>query len=87
MDEVDTIYDIPVKDIRVSDLNVRTSDLKEGIEELAESVEKYGLLQPVVIRGEYGKPPYELIIGQRRLSAHKYLKKKTKTEMRPSSKR
>jgi ParB family chromosome partitioning protein len=34
-------------------------------------------LQPVTLRGSYGNPPYELIIGQRRFRAHKLLGKET----------
>ena len=68
----DEIHPIQVKDIkRVSECNVRVTDRKVGIEDLVESIKKYGLLQPVVLRGSYGNPPYELIVGQRRFLAHK----------------
>jgi ParB/RepB/Spo0J family partition protein len=77
MDTPEKIYDIDLKDIRISDQNVRLTDRQSGIQELAESIKKYGLLQPVVLRGAYGHPPYELIIGQRRLLAHKAIDKET----------
>lgn len=71
------IYSIPLKDINISKFNVRRTGKNVGIEELAESIKKHGLLQPVALRGSYGNPPYELIVGQRRLLAHKWLNRET----------
>lgn len=71
------IYSIPLKDIRISEFNVRLTDKKAGIEELAESIKKYGLFQPVVLRGSHRNPPYELIVGQRRFRAHKAIGEST----------
>ncbi len=66
------IYKIPVADIEVSeDLNVRKSGADKGLDELADSIEQLGLLCPVMLLGEYGKPPYKLVVGQRRFLAHK----------------
>lgn len=70
------ILEIPMDQIDISNLNVRKTDRESDIRELADSIKKYGLLQPVVLNGEYGKPPYELIVGQRRLLAHRLLKEK-----------
>jgi ParB family chromosome partitioning protein len=63
------IYDIPIREIELSDANARRTDKEKDLDELADSIAKYGQLQPVVLRGSYGEPPYELIIGQRRLLA------------------
>lgn len=71
------IYDIPIKDIEIADTNVRQTEKDKELEELAASIKKHGLLQPVVLRGEHGKPPYKLIVGQRRFLAHEELGKKT----------
>ena len=71
----DKVYYIPLKHIEVSELNVRKTSLKTEIEELAESIKKHGLLQPVVLMGRYGNPPYKLIVGKRRYSACKFIKK------------
>jgi ParB/RepB/Spo0J family partition protein len=71
-----TIHDVNVSDIELSSGNVRhlQSGVDEGIEELAASIKKLGLLQPVVLRGTPQSPkPYELIAGQRRFLAHKHL--------------
>jgi len=77
MDESKEIYEVPLKHIKVGELNVRHTESEIGIEDLMESIEEHGLLQPIVLRGEYGKPPYDLIVGQRRFIAHKKLDKKT----------
>jgi ParB family chromosome partitioning protein len=70
-----TIYDIPLGDIEVSDDNVRLTDATKDLDELAASIKRHGLLQPVVLMGEHGKPPYCLISGQRRFLAHQQILK------------
>ena len=75
--ETKEIYEIPLRDIRVSDFNVRMTRRNVRIGELTASIRKYGLLQPIILRGSYGNPPYELIVGQRRYLAHKKLRKKS----------
>ena len=44
-----TIMEIQVKDIEVSDLNVRKTEILKDIDALAENISRYGLLQPVVV--------------------------------------
>jgi ParB family chromosome partitioning protein len=70
-----TIHTIPLADITISQGNVRLADPTKDLDELAASIKKHGLLQPVVLLGEYGKPPYELISGQRRFIAHQKILK------------
>jgi ParB family chromosome partitioning protein len=64
------IYDIPLDEIEISVDNVRESRPETDLEELAASIKLYGLLQPVLLKGVYGAPNYELIGGQRRYLAH-----------------
>jgi len=71
------IYEIPLKDIEIDKQNVRDAGTNGELEELADSIKKHGQLQPVMLRGKYGQPPYKLIIGQRRFLAHKIIPKKT----------
>ncbi len=73
----DRIYKIQLSDIKISDQNVRLTRQTQELDELAASIKKHGLLQPVVLLGSYGEPPYELIAGQRRYLAHNKLKEKT----------
>lgn len=80
MENEHSIYDINLSDIETSSSNVRhmNTPVDEGIEELAASIKKLGLLQPVVLLGNVNSPtPYKLIAGQRRFLAHKHLKEKT----------
>lgn len=67
------IQDIPLAQIKMSDLNVRHHDKDVDVDYLAESIRKHGLLQPVVLRGKFENPPYSLIVGQRRFLAHQKL--------------
>src|SRR5262249_17387363 len=60
---------IAVDQVRVSPRNPRHK--VEGLDELAASLQEYGLLQPVVVRRVNG--PYELIAGHRRLAAAEQL--------------
>lgn len=65
---------LPVDKIKIDNWNARTLDKEKGIDELAESILEYGLLQPVVVFKEGDS--FNLIIGQRRLRAFKELKKR-----------
>ena len=60
---------IAVDQVQVSPRNPRHK--VEGLDELAASLQEYGLLQPVVVRRVNGA--YELIAGHRRLAAAKQL--------------
>lgn len=72
---LEQIYTIPLKHINISEDNVRLHDATRDLDELAASIQKHGLLQPVVLLGDFGNPPYELISGQRRFLAHKKILK------------
>jgi ParB family chromosome partitioning protein len=73
--KLDRIYEIDLDEIAISSANVRHSDPRLELDELADSIKKHGLLQPVVLLGEHGHPRYKLISGQRRYLAHKLLGK------------
>lgn len=72
----DVVHQISLSEIDVDKNNIRTSELEDGIEDLSLSIKEIGQLQPVVLVGTFGRPPYSLIIGQRRYLAHKLLSKK-----------
>lgn len=66
-------YDsLALDDLVISESNVRRRDIVADIDELAASIDRIGLLQPLVVRkkGQH----YEIVIGQRRYLALKELK-------------
>jgi len=79
--DITKVLEVQMKDIKLQGSNVR-SDLdspnsQEGLIELAQNINVNGLLQPIVLRGESGKPPYDVIVGQRRFLAHQVLHAET----------
>lgn len=86
------VQEIPVIDIRPNPFQVRSEENfnAKTIQELADSIAKNGLMQPVVIReipksamvalsGNNGQEHqlYELVAGERRWRAYKLLRKET----------
>lgn len=69
--ETSEIFLVPIDEIQISTDNVRTIRAEKNLDELAASIALHGLLQPVVLTGAQGHPPYSLISGQRRFLAHK----------------
>ncbi len=67
---VSQIHGVPISDIEIGTYNVRLTNADKDLDELAASIKLQGLLQPIVLTGEFGKPPYQLVSGQRRLLAH-----------------
>ena len=67
------ICDIPVGDISLSAARIRVRDADKGIEELAASIDAVGLLEPIMVVPSSDDRTYELVIGQRRLAAHRLL--------------
>lgn len=62
------VEQIPVEEIRSNPYQPRKSFDQEALEELAESVEQNGVLQPIIIRKSTAKG-YELVAGERRHKA------------------
>jgi ParB family chromosome partitioning protein len=60
--------DLPIEKIEpISDFNVRTKAVHKGLEQLAASIEHWGVLQPISVIQKDGT--YELFVGQRRYLA------------------
>jgi len=72
--ELGNMPTLPVNKINIGKWNVRTLDPEKGVDELAENILRYGLLQPIVVFLE--KDKFNLIVGQRRLRAFRWLEKK-----------
>lgn len=79
--EIAEISDVKLSDIKLEGVNVRTDmntvNSQENLKELAESIKVNGLMQPILLKGIEGKPPYDVIVGQRRFLAHQILEKET----------
>lgn len=67
-------FEVAIKDLKTNPYQPRREIDSERVEELAASIQSEGLLQPIVVRASEGH--YELIAGERRLRAFKFLKRK-----------
>jgi ParB family chromosome partitioning protein len=74
---MDTVKDISLDDIVISTGQVRVRDAGKEIDELAASIQKMGLLEPIVVCPAEKAGKYEILTGQRRFLAHRQLKRKT----------
>lgn len=68
----ETVQEIPVENIRPNRYRIRQTLNNDSMKELAESIRAYGVLQPIIIRSVGGEK-YELIAGERRLSAARFI--------------
>ena len=69
--------DIPLEDLVIGTSQVRLSDVGKEIDELADSIAKVGLLEPILVAPLESGEKYEIILGQRRFLAHQRLDEKT----------
>lgn len=65
--------DMPLEDLTIGTSQVRTSDTGVEITELATSIAKVGLLQPIMVAPADAEGKYEIVLGQRRFLACKQL--------------
>ncbi|MDD4688129.1 MAG: nucleoid occlusion protein [Eubacteriales bacterium] len=70
-DKKERITDVPVEQIRPNPHQPRKVFSNESLVELAQSISRYGLIQPITLREVY--EGYELIAGERRLRACRML--------------
>lgn len=68
----ETVQEISVENIRPNRYRIRQTLNNDSMKELAESIRAYGVLQPIIIRSVGGEK-YELIAGERRLSAARFI--------------
>jgi len=67
---VNVVLHIPVENIRPNPHQPRSEFDEDRLQELAESIDKHGLIQPITVR-YIGEERFELISGERRLRATK----------------
>ncbi len=73
MAKVREVRSIPLGDLEIGLGQVRTSDVGKDITELADSIRKVGLLEPIVVAPATTPGKYEILTGQRRFLAHQEL--------------
>ncbi len=69
-ERVNIVLNVPVEHIRANPNQPRKEFDEERLEELADSLKKHGLIQPITVR-YIGEKRFELISGERRLRASK----------------
>ena len=69
---VGNVIDLEIYKIEVNPYQPRTHFNEESIEELAESINSLGIIQPVTVR-KLGRGQYQLVSGERRFRAAKSL--------------
>ncbi len=67
-ERVNIIMQVPVEFIRANPHQPRTDFDEIKLQELSDSIKKYGLIQPITVR-HHGRNRFELISGERRLRA------------------
>lgn len=77
MAKITEIREIRLDDLVIGKGQVRVRDVGRDIEEMASSINKIGLLQPILVCAAVEAGKYEILTGQRRFLAHKMLNKKT----------
>jgi ParB family transcriptional regulator, chromosome partitioning protein len=77
MARIKEVKEIPLADLEIGKAQVRLRDVGKEIDELADSIRKVGLLEPIVVCKADTPGKYEIITGQRRFLAHKELKAST----------
>jgi ParB family chromosome partitioning protein len=65
---VNSVSMLPVKSIEANPFNPRTNFEKNALEELMESIQIHGIIQPLTVR-KLGRDKYQLISGERRFRA------------------
>src|SRR2546430_14236291 len=58
---------VPIKKVKPNRLNPRMDFRKEGLDELAASISRVGLLEPILVRS--GGGAFEVVVGERRYRA------------------
>lgn len=71
--------EVALSDLVISKSQVRQRETGKEIDELVDSIQKVGLLEPILVAPAQTSGKFEIILGQRRFLAHQELGKKTIT--------
>lgn len=67
---------IPLDLVKPSPMNPRKTFDEEAIKELADNIDKQGLIQPITVRANHKEDGFEIVCGERRYRAYCILKAK-----------
>jgi ParB family chromosome partitioning protein len=67
------IVELPLSRIRLDPRQPRKAIDQEKLEELAQSIQQHGLLQPITVRKDLESDDYIVVAGERRYRAHQLL--------------
>ena len=73
MAKVKEFLSIPLDGLEIGQGQARTRDVSVGIAELADSIKRVGLLEPIVVCEGSISGKFQILTGQRRFLAHKEL--------------
>ena len=73
MARIREVREIPLDDLEIGLGQVRLRDVSKEVDELADSIRKVGLLEPIVVCESETPGKFEIITGQRRFMAHQEL--------------
>lgn len=76
MAKIKSVRNIDVDSIIVGDAQIRTRHVDKEVEELADSIARHGMLEPIVVCPADIPGKFEVLMGQRRLLAHIQLGKR-----------
>jgi len=77
MAKIHDYQELQLDDLVIGHGQARTQDTGKEIDSLAESIQRLGLLQPIVVCQAREEGKWEILAGQRRFLAHKSLKRDT----------
>ncbi|MFS0784088.1 ParB/RepB/Spo0J family partition protein [Bacillus sp. 1P06AnD] len=68
-DKDDSVQEVSVRELRPNPYQPRKLFKEEGIEELKQSIQQHGILQPIIVKKSI--KGYEIVVGERRFRAAK----------------
>jgi ParB family transcriptional regulator, chromosome partitioning protein len=71
------VREIPLDQLEIGKGQVRLRNVNKEVDDLAASIAKVGLLEPIVVSPTDDPKKFEIVTGQRRFLAHQKLKKST----------
>ena len=78
MAQVTEFRELQLSDLRIERFQARKQNAGESLDELASSIERWGLLQPIVVcTSSRDSSKWEIVCGQRRYLAHKKILKRS----------